>query len=131
MTADERWLPVVGFPLYEVSDLGRVRSWMDGASSPYVLRTQKGYGGYPSVKLRDPSSDVGSRSLVVHKLVMYAFVGPPPVKGMMCCHENDIKDDNRLVNLRWDTVQGNADDRVRNQRLRSTGLMTLPPEMPK
>ena len=46
----------------------------------------------------------------VQRLVLLAFVGPCP-DGMECCHNNGIKTDNRLSNLRWDTRKANAADR--------------------
>jgi predicted XRE-type DNA-binding protein len=47
----------------------------------------------------------------VHQLVLEAFVGGRP-KGMVACHNNDIGIDNRLENLRWDTVKNNIKDRT-------------------
>jgi hypothetical protein len=47
----------------------------------------------------------------VHRLVLEAFVGPCP-PGMEACHNNGIKTDNRLENLRWDTRKANARDRT-------------------
>ena len=44
---------------------------------------------------------------------MQAFVGPAP-DGMVICHYNDIKTDNRLENLRYDTQYANGQDRIRN-----------------
>jgi hypothetical protein len=52
----------------------------------------------------------------VHLLVLEAFVGPRP-PGLEGCHANDIKADNRLVNLRWDTRKSNTRDKVRNDRI--------------
>ena len=45
--------------------------------------------------------------------VLEAFVGPCP-PGLEACHGNDVADDNRLENLRWDTRTENQLDRVRN-----------------
>ena len=53
------------------------------------------------------------RTEKVAVLVLEAFVGKRP-PGMHCCHYDDVHHNDRLDNLRWDTVQGNADDRVRN-----------------
>lgn len=47
----------------------------------------------------------------VASLVLETFVGPCP-EGMESCHENSIRIDNRLSNLRWDTPKGNQKDRV-------------------
>lgn len=46
----------------------------------------------------------------VHQLVLRAFVGQCP-ENHEACHNNGIRDDNRLANLRWDTRQSNMDDK--------------------
>jgi hypothetical protein len=45
----------------------------------------------------------------VHDLVLLAFVGPKP-EGLEVCHGNDVKADNRLQNLRYDTRSANAQE---------------------
>ncbi len=45
----------------------------------------------------------------IHRLVLETFIGICP-KGMECCHNNGIKTDNRLENLRWDTPANNVRD---------------------
>lgn len=45
--------------------------------------------------------------------MLLAFVGPRPV-GCEACHNNGNPLDNRLVNLRWDTVSANMIDRIRH-----------------
>lgn len=103
----ERWLPVVGWEgLYEVSDLGRVWS----VKRSMIRATSKLVGRYPSLRLYRDNVGV---TVYVHILILEAFVGPCP-EGMQACHRNDIGDDNRLSNLRWDTPSQNAFDRVRN-----------------
>src|SRR5439155_828868 len=52
-------------------------------------------------------------SVHVHRLVLEAFVGPPP-EGAVACHENGNGYDNRVANLRWDTRKANAADTVRH-----------------
>jgi hypothetical protein len=49
----------------------------------------------------------------VHRLVLEAFVGPCPA-GMEACHNNGVRTDNRLENLRWDTRSANCRDRIRH-----------------
>lgn len=46
----------------------------------------------------------------VHRLILETFVGECP-KGMEACHNNGIRNDNRLENLRWDTVKNNEADK--------------------
>lgn len=113
----ERWLPVVNHPGYEVSDHGRVRSvdrvvtCVDGRRIPYrgqILKPRLG-DGYLGVCLRR------RESRMVHHLVLEAFIGPRPA-GMVSCHWDDEGTNNHLSNLRWDTINGNQRDRVRNGR---------------
>ncbi|WP_353057975.1 NUMOD4 motif-containing HNH endonuclease [Propionimicrobium sp. PCR01-08-3] len=113
----ELWLPVVEYEgLYEVSDLGRVRSLdrvtKQGAKKVgRVLKPHKsGHSTHQQVHL---CRDGTSKSRKVHQLVLEAFVGPRP-DGCMALHYNDVKTDNRLVNLRWGTCQENRQDAIRN-----------------
>lgn len=117
MDIDETWLPVVGYVgLYEVSNLGRVRSLprRDAQGNWRRLRVHKptrmDAWGHPGVKLR---KDGLISSRYVHQLVLEAFVGPRP-DGMFACHWNDVPDDNRLENLRWATPRENRADLIRN-----------------
>ena len=49
----------------------------------------------------------------VHVLVLEAFIGPRPPK-YQACHNNGDTTDNRLQNLRWDTVSNNHMDKHRH-----------------
>ena len=70
--------------------------------------------GYLVVHLRnDKKRKTFTRK--IHRLVLETFVGSAPA-GMECCHKNDIKIDNRLENLRWDTRSNNAKDAYHNGR---------------
>lgn len=99
--AEEIWKLIPGFDRYEVSNLGRVR--FVRMLSPSHTRF-----GYKRTSLT-PDGDLPSGRLI-HRLVLEAFVGPCP-PGMEGCHNNGIRDDNRLENLRWDTSLANAKDR--------------------
>lgn len=125
MITAERWLPVVGHPGYEVSDLGRVRGVdrvvvrSNGAPQTIagheVLPFPGNTLGHRKVRLAD-------RPRWVHHLVLNAFVGPRPA-GMEACHGPGGALDNRLVNLRWGTREDNARDQLRygtNARMRRT-----------
>ncbi len=110
--APECWLSIAGFEgIYEVSDLGRVRSldrmepWMDRTRRRRgcVLRTSPGEYGHLTVNLYRNGV---ARHHGVHRLVLEAFVGPCP-EGMEGCHVNSDPGDNRLENLKWDTPKNN------------------------
>lgn len=112
----ESWKPVVGYEgIYEVSDLGRIRSLarLDSRGrrrSAKIRALSRQKSGHLTVGLCRSGA---KKSAGVHRLVLEAFVGPCP-PGMEACHWNDIPDDNRLENLRWDTRSANAADSVRN-----------------
>lgn len=125
-TMSERWLPVVGFEgLYEVSDLGHVRSLDRLILRPDARRTKSQFRrGAPMTRFPHSqqghlqvhlSKDGRGRALSVHVLVLEAFVGPRPV-GLCGLHANDIPTDNRLSNLRWGSISENGYDAVRNGR---------------
>lgn len=54
----------------------------------------------------------------IHVAVLETFVSKRP-KGMQCCHHNGIRSDNRLENLRWDTVKNNHADKERHGTVRN------------
>lgn len=109
----ENWLPIPGYPGYEVSDMGRVRSFKKTGfshlffSSPKILKATPTHYGYPEVCLRNGRS----RRWRVHQLVMLIFVGPCP-EGLEVCHNDGDPLNNRLSNLRYDTHTNNMKDIV-------------------
>jgi hypothetical protein len=99
----EEWRFVPDRPGYEVSDLGRVRNSKTGR----IL--ERDYpSGYPRVTMGK-----GFRRLV-HSLVLTVFVGPRPSPSHDACHENGVRSDCVLSNLRWDTKSANQADRFRH-----------------
>jgi HNH endonuclease/NUMOD4 motif len=112
MSKVEVWKEVPGFPSYEVSDMGNVRSWKlkNGrgiAKSPSLLKPSSIKGKkYLRVTLLDDGKVVTWK---VHRLVLLAFVGECP-EGMEGCHNNGDATDNRLENLRWGTKESNVKD---------------------
>lgn len=115
----EQWRPVVGWEgLYEVSDRGRIRGldrWIRNSHATFlyrgrILKLPIGKRGYPTVRL---CNGPVQRTYNVHRLLMAAFVGPRP-NGFDICHNNGIRTDNRLDNLRYDSRSENAFDSVRH-----------------
>ncbi len=104
---EEIWKDIPNFDDYQVSNLGRVKSFK--RKKPIILKGGINQG-YPYVLLRNQGESVARR---VHRLVLSAFVGPCP-DGMESCHNNDIKNDNRLENLRYDTHKNNLEDSIKN-----------------
>lgn len=111
-----RWLPVVGYEgRYEVSDQGHVRS-LDR-----VLRSGKPRRGRVLKQVQHPRGyllvnlwlDNTSRMWLIHRLVLMAFVGPPPV-GTEGLHADGDSGNNALVNLSWGTHSENQYDQVQH-----------------
>lgn len=113
--ASEVWAEIPDLVGYEASDLGRIRSidrvvnYSNGGSGRYVGQVMKltvHRSGHLYVRLH-------RRPHQAHRLVLLAFVGPCP-EGMECCHRDGNPANNRLTNLRWDTLSANRLDRVRH-----------------
>lgn len=110
----EEWRSISGFEgYYEVSNFGNVRSCdrqlSDGRtrkSKPMAQSISK--SGHRKVRLC--RGNVHHFKLV-HRLVAEAFIGPCP-DGLQCAHNNGDPSCNHDWNLRWDTVAGNAADRI-------------------
>jgi hypothetical protein len=105
--AAERWLPYPGSP-FEVSDLGRVRSWAWKRCRPIKPSPQT--EGYLQVTWRREGK---RHTRLVHRMVLEAFVGPCP-PGMECRHLDGDRKGNRLGNLEWGTPVQNCQDTVRH-----------------
>lgn len=105
----EVWKPIPGFPHYEASSMGRVRS-ID-RRLPFNGTTRIYYGrdilprplpnGYQRIA-------AGRKcDTYIHRLVCLAFHGEPPLPRMDVNHKNGIKSDNRAENLEWMTRSQN------------------------
>ena len=114
----EEWRPIEGFPGYEVSSFGQVRSFrpINGKGPlkeiPRLLNQDYPKGKkYRRVAL---CNEGRTFHFPVHKLVLIAFHGPRPHPDYDCCHNDGDAENNHATNLRWDTKQANADDRIRH-----------------
>ena len=77
---------------------------------PGILKCCESPNGYLVVYLQ-VGGKKNRKRVYVHRLVLCAFVGPCP-KGQWAAHNNGIRKDNRLPNLRWDTVRANHADKL-------------------
>lgn len=101
------------FPGYEIDDNGNVFShWTNGGNIKNHTRTLKPFksrNGYLLVVL---SRDGKTQHKTIHRLLLETFTQKNP--DLLVCHNNGIKTDNRIENLRWDTVKGNLKDREKH-----------------
>lgn len=116
MVETETWIAISRDPLYEVSSEGRVRSTdrviirKNGVRVGLrgrVLRPWAGSSGYLQVYLSNRNV------MLVHHLVLEAFVGPRP-GGQEARHLNGKMHDNRATNLEWATHSVNIVDRIKH-----------------
>lgn len=113
MTAAEEWRTVAEAPMYQVSDLGRVRSLhaVKGLVAGRILTGGRHKGGY-----RDYHLHVDGRSPVRrlgHRLVAEAFLGPRP-EGMEIRHLDGDPTNNPVSNLAYGTRSENMQDALRH-----------------
>jgi hypothetical protein len=121
----ETWESVPGWEgLYLVSSFGRVRSLARNTTSGRLLkpwtRSRTGYPIYTLSKNGQPTH------LPAHEVVLMTFVGPRP-DGLVACHGDGDKTNNRLSNLRWDTQSANQRDYWRLRRLAPRRRKQRPP----
>ena len=112
---------IPGFTRYFATSQGRIIS--SYYKAPRVLRPWKTGNGYLQVGLVPDDREPGSKRIwkpTVHKCVILAFVGPPPVDpddpnaAYDCCHGDGDKENNALSNLRWDRKTVNNRDILRH-----------------
>ena len=108
----------MGFPDYEVSELGDVRRARPNRVGRYVgvvLRQVAKKDGYREVKLyRDDFTWSTQR---VHRVVANAFLGEPVGDRDHVAHGDGNRSNNDYRNLRWATPKENLHDRVRHKTL--------------
>jgi hypothetical protein len=95
------WRQCVQSPDYLVSSDGKVMR----KDSGHILKPWEKDGAHLYVKVGK------SNKQQVHRLVAFAFLGPPP-EGHECRHLNGNPKDNRVENLAWGTRRQNIDDYV-------------------
>ena len=110
----EVWKDIDGFPGYQVSDKGRVRSYInnrhDIGDKSHILKPVSNELGYESVQL-------GRRNRrSIHRLVAKAFI-PNPNNYPLVRHMDDNPRNNKINNLRWGTQTDNMQDCVKHGRL--------------
>ena len=124
---EETWYPLQKWPGYEISNNGRVRSYLDRhgfgknkyVEVPEILEEQTHRLGYKYVNLR---KDGKTHKGYIHHLMGETFL-PNPENKPEVNHENGNKADNSLSNLTWNTRAENM------EHARRTGLWDIEKSM--
>ena len=132
MAESEIWKTVVGWEgLYEVSNLGRVRSldrivkrgdYLQNRHQKILAQTQNKFG-YLLAKL---SRNGRSRRYMIHRLVAEAFI-PNPDNLPQVNHKDENKENNCVENLEWCTRlynmrYGHCIEKIRNSHINNPKL---------
>ena len=119
---EEIWRPVVGYEgLYEVSNLGRVRSvdrYYYRLHKGKVLSLSKNANGYLKVVL---SCNGKCKTIKVHRIVAEAFL-PNPDNLPQVNHKDEDKTNNSVDNLEWCNAKYNLSYGTRKDKVRDTNI---------
>lgn len=98
----EQWLDIKGYEgLYQISDHGRVKSFIVDKYNGRLLRPKTTVQGYQAVMLND------RRQVLIHRLVAQAFVSNP--HGYKeTDHIDNVKTHNHYLNLQWTNTRNNV-----------------------
>ena len=100
---NEKWKDIAGYEgIYQVSDLGRVRSLKFGRVK--VLKGGKDRKGYLFVNLH---RDGKQKTIKIHRLVAQAFIPNNDSSKTQINHKNEDKTENKVSNLEWCSAQYN------------------------
>ncbi len=112
----EEWRDIPGFEGYQVSSLGRIKSFKKYTQG-YIMKQSNDKDGYKKVTLTKDGKEYTRR---VHLLVAKAFI-PNPQNKPIINHKNGIKYDNRVENLEWVTISENTQHAFDNKINKNIG----------
>lgn len=131
----EIWKTISGFENYEVSSLGRVKSLEKKTSfgigykiyPETILKNWIDKKGYHYVDLR---SNNKRTKFLVHRLVCLFFLENTENKPQVN-HINGIKNDNRLINLEWNTSKENINHAIKTGLSKKHGVYNYKSKLTK
>lgn len=110
---DEIWKDISGYEgLYQVSNLGNIKSFNYGGHGKIKLLKLENFKGYKRVVL---SKNGKTKRYFVHRLVAMTFI-PNPDDLPIVNHKDENKTNNNVNNLEWCTHEYNVNYGTRNER---------------
>lgn len=115
---EEIWKDIGGYPGYQVSNMGRVKSLVKAyRREEIILKGSPNTTGYILVQLYPEPRK--RKSLLVHRLVMLTFQPNPMMEELEVNHKDLDTTNNKMSNLEWVTQKENkehyqASDKFKN-----------------
>lgn len=111
---EEEWRDIAGYEgIYQVSNLGRVKSLYKGMGKERYLKPIDNGKGYLHVYL---SLNGAKRPFIIHRLVATTFI-PNPNEFSDVNHKDEDKSNNKVSNLEWVSHIYNCNYGTRNDRI--------------
>lgn len=112
----EIWKDINGYEgLYQVSNIGRIKSFHSRYKEPRILKTHKRINGYIFICLH---KDKELFTVDIHRLVAEAFVpNPNPDEYKYVLHLDDNQENNVYTNLKWGTQKENCNTKHHHETL--------------
>ena len=111
---EEQWKPIIGYEgFYEISNYGKIRSLTrqngNGGRTirevPKILKLSKTTTGYWKINIKLKRK---RNSYKVHRLVLFTFIGNPPLGKEIANHKDGNRLNNYVDNLEWCSQRENV-----------------------